>query len=291
MTDSMRTLSLGLLLIGGWQLANAQQVDRGQCGISILCAEVNKQRQEIYIHIPGEGIYTDKVSTGGGWKNPENGAAPYCADAETPNVEKWIPATPDNMGEMRYSGEFSTETKKVPMPYYIWVQNGIFLHQVPSDKYIPYLGQNVSAGCIRLSKTTAPKLFKLMQDHGGLYLSIYGKNPDGDNFCRDTSKPAESVATDVRQSQDDGFLFGPSGDSNLPGVYDNYDTGVGQSGQNSDFIDGEYRDLQPPKRRTGIGSVFQSLGNGLKKIGEDFKQNGKRVGDMRNKPKREQFDR
>lgn len=269
MSRALILATVSLVTFGQW--ANAQQqIDTSQCGVSILCAEVNKERQEIYIHIPGEGIYTDKVSTGGGWKRPKNGAAPYCADAETPNVSKWIPATPDNMGELRYSGEFSTENEKVPMPFYIWVQNGIFLHQVPGDKYVKYLGQNVSAGCIRLSKTTAPKLYDRMQQHGGLYLTIYGKNPDGDNACRDTNKPVEIVASGVRQSQEDGYLFGPAegdlgqndGDSSLPPAPGSHKSGFGQ----------------------GVKNFFNGVGSG-------FKEHARRQSEEQNRRLREQDQR
>lgn len=167
------------------------------------------------------GNYVDKVSTGGGFKNPTGIAnkAPYCAS--TPVVPKsnivdkanqvyltadhpefkfqFIPALLKGpritMEKIHYSRTFEDDNgDQIPMPYAIHVTGGIYLHEVPPS-YKDLLGYAVSGGCVRLHPQTARLLWDLMLQYGGIHLAISGQNPPAVKFKRKNGKRVNTTCT------------------------------------------------------------------------------------------------
>ena len=167
------------------------------------------------------GKYVDKVSTGGGFKNPTGVAnkAPYCAS--TPVVPKanivdkkaklylaadhpgfqyqFIPALTSGpritMERVHYSRTFEDDSgEPIPMPNAIHVTGGIYLHEVP-PAYVDLLGYAVSGGCVRLHKTASNLLWDLAIRYGGIHLAITGQNPPAIKFKRKNGKRIDTTCT------------------------------------------------------------------------------------------------
>lgn len=191
---------------------------------------VDKTSQQIFITTPDlEKPLVDKVSTGGGLKTPNgkerSDAQPYCGT--TPTIQNLVvPAIEKGKGQtmekVHYSKLFEDGNgEQIPMPNAINLFNGtpqrrefagIFFHTVPPS-YTKLLGQNVSGGCIRLSKPTSSFLYSQMKKHGGIIVHIIGEDPpaskNGRNYC--TPKMVAAAKAKMGQSGDTDWAYNRPG--------------------------------------------------------------------------------
>lgn len=126
-----------------------------------------KEAQTIKVYEWGYLIREEKVSTGRETWEPK-GTHHSKKDMWTVTQTGYYTPTwlDKNHRSDSYGGIFSDIFGGTKMPYSIFFNGGIALHEV-SKKAKDYLGQNVSGGCIRLSESLAQDLFDRVKDSKG----------------------------------------------------------------------------------------------------------------------------
>lgn len=134
-------------------------------------ANTGKDAQTIKVYEYGQVIRTEKVSTG---RDAFEKAGENHSKNDSWTVTPTGYYTPDFLSKdhrsSAYGGRFSWLTGGTKMPYAIFFNGGIALHEAPKGTE-GMLGKKASGGCVRLPNTLSSDLFNRIQETQG------SKNP------------------------------------------------------------------------------------------------------------------
>lgn len=134
-------------------------------------ANTGKEAQTIKVYDQGQLIITEKVSTG---RDQFERKGEHHSKKDSWTVTPTGYYTPNYLSENHrssaYGGRFSWLTGGTKMPFAIFFNGGIALHERPNGTE-GQLGTKASGGCIRLPDTLASDLFRRVQSTEG------SKNP------------------------------------------------------------------------------------------------------------------
>lgn len=130
-------------------------------------SKVGIEAQTIKVFEYGKLIITDKVSTG---RDAFESAGEHGSKMDAWTVTPTGYYTPEYLDKdhksSAYGGKWSWLKGGVKMPYAIFFNGGIALHERPKGTE-SMLGKNASGGCVRLSDTLASDLFLRVQETAG----------------------------------------------------------------------------------------------------------------------------
>ena len=134
-------------------------------------ATTGKEAQTIKIYEYGQLIRTEKVSTGrDGFERKGQNHSKQDSWTVTPTGYYTPNFLSKNHRSSAYGGKFSWLTGGTKMPYAIFFNGGIALHEAPGGTE-SMLGKKASGGCVRLPSSLASDLFARVQETEG------SKNP------------------------------------------------------------------------------------------------------------------
>ncbi|MFZ4403970.1 MAG: L,D-transpeptidase [Pseudobdellovibrionaceae bacterium] len=143
-------------------------------------AERGPYAQLIYVFKNGNLAWYDRVSTG-----REQAEKPTGVDASGKKFGPYFSSTPEGFYTVKsLSLMHKSNLWDAEMPYSIFFNDGIALHQVPAAS-ASLLGRRASGGCVRVSSALAPRLYGLVKDTGLGPVPQFSKqgllprNPDG----------------------------------------------------------------------------------------------------------------
>ncbi|MGZ3788393.1 MAG: L,D-transpeptidase [Bacteriovorax sp.] len=130
-------------------------------------AESGKEAQSIKVYEFGKMIIESKVSTG---RDEYERAGEHHSKRDAWSVTPTGYYTPTYLDKdhrsTAYGGKWSRIFGGAKMPYAIFFNDGIALHQAPKGTE-SQLGTNASGGCVRLSSAVAPELFERVSETSG----------------------------------------------------------------------------------------------------------------------------
>lgn len=120
--------------------------------------------QHILVFENGQQVIETKVSTGREkWEAPPSGRKYFSATAAGFFTPAWL------------SEHYVSKLWKAPMPFAIFFNGGIAMHQVPRGAE-DLLGRRASGGCVRIDRDHAKEIFKLVEKHGRGLVPQFGRN-------------------------------------------------------------------------------------------------------------------